>query len=140
MLTMTELNALYVEKLQATGSHDAALLKVCWAAYQQGHADAVAGRPEQTPKGSGCLARQYSDQMVCHQCDLRWDMNDPCPPTCDDGWIPWKGGTCPLDEGVIVAIKLRDDPSKLRPAPASYWRWEHSCAPDDIVAYRVVQP
>lgn len=53
MLTMTELNTLYVEKLQATGSHDAALLKVCWAAYQQGHADAVAGRPEQMLEDDG---------------------------------------------------------------------------------------
>lgn len=47
MLTMAELNLLYIEKLQATGSHDDALRKVCWVAYQRGHADAVAGRPEQ---------------------------------------------------------------------------------------------
>lgn len=29
-----------------------------------------------------CEARQYSDQKVCHKCDLVWDMNDPDPPEC----------------------------------------------------------
>lgn len=31
---------------------------------------------------SRCLARQESDQKVCHRCGLCWDMNDPDPPTC----------------------------------------------------------
>jgi len=30
-----------------------------------------------------CHARQFSDQMVCHVCTLRWDMNDAYPPSCD---------------------------------------------------------
>lgn len=34
------------------------------------------------PKPNDCLARQYSDQMVCHKCGLVWDMNDPEPPEC----------------------------------------------------------
>jgi len=29
-----------------------------------------------------CEARQYSDQKVCHRCNLVWDMNDPEPPEC----------------------------------------------------------
>lgn len=29
-----------------------------------------------------CLARQHSDQMICHQCGLVWDVNDPEPPVC----------------------------------------------------------
>lgn len=29
-----------------------------------------------------CKARQYSDQMNCHDCSLVWDMNDLDPPTC----------------------------------------------------------
>lgn len=29
-----------------------------------------------------CLARQYSDQMMCAECGLAWDTNDPDPPTC----------------------------------------------------------
>lgn len=31
-----------------------------------------------------CKARQYSDQMMCDQCGLAWDMNDPEPPTCGE--------------------------------------------------------
>lgn len=30
-----------------------------------------------------CKARQYSDQMVCDQCQLKWDANDPDPPECE---------------------------------------------------------
>jgi len=29
-----------------------------------------------------CLARQYSDQMMCAACGLAWDINDPDPPAC----------------------------------------------------------
>lgn len=29
-----------------------------------------------------CKAKQYSDQYVCDQCGLVWDMNDPEPPRC----------------------------------------------------------
>mgnify|MGYP003387861937 CR=1 FL=1 len=33
----------------------------------------------------GCRARQYSDEMVCHECGLLWDKNDPEPPACGKG-------------------------------------------------------
>lgn len=29
-----------------------------------------------------CKAYQQSDEMVCTQCGLRWDVNDPEPPKC----------------------------------------------------------
>lgn len=29
-----------------------------------------------------CQARQYSDEMHCPRCRLRWDTNDPEPPVC----------------------------------------------------------
>lgn len=32
--------------------------------------------------GVGCEARQKSDQMVCKDCDLSWDVNDQSPPPC----------------------------------------------------------
>lgn len=31
---------------------------------------------------SNCHARQYSDEMHCILCRLRWDVNDPEPPMC----------------------------------------------------------
>ena len=33
-------------------------------------------------KKTGCTARQYSDQMICDNCGLVWDTNDPEPPQC----------------------------------------------------------
>lgn len=29
-----------------------------------------------------CVARRYSDQMICESCNLVWDVNDPDPPEC----------------------------------------------------------
>jgi hypothetical protein len=29
-----------------------------------------------------CKAIQYSDEMHCAPCGLRWDVNDPEPPAC----------------------------------------------------------
>jgi hypothetical protein len=29
-----------------------------------------------------CQAKRHSDQMVCHECGLVWDVNDPEPPAC----------------------------------------------------------
>lgn len=31
---------------------------------------------------SRCEARQYSDEMICGRCGLRWDANDPDRPAC----------------------------------------------------------
>lgn len=56
-------------------------------------------------------------------------------PVTDDGWIEWNGGKNPA--GVSkVEYRLRDGATKNR--PAGYLRWEHSGAPYDIVAYRIV--
>ena len=38
-------------------------------------------------KPRDCKARQYSDQMMCDQCALAWDMNDPEPPECGQGGV-----------------------------------------------------
>jgi hypothetical protein len=32
---------------------------------------------------SKCKAEQHSDQMVCHVCQQKWDVNDSFPPSCD---------------------------------------------------------
>lgn len=29
-----------------------------------------------------CKARQFSDEMICGECGLTWDVNDPEPPLC----------------------------------------------------------
>lgn len=39
-----------------------------------------------------CRARQYSDEMVCHECRLSWDVNDREPPACNRA-VPVTGKT-----------------------------------------------
>jgi len=29
-----------------------------------------------------CRSRRTDDQMICGQCGLAWDINDPEPPSC----------------------------------------------------------
>ena len=34
------------------------------------------------PPNKPCGATQQSDEMYCARCQLRWDVNDPEPPSC----------------------------------------------------------
>ena len=60
----------------------------------------------------------------------------------DDGWIPWKGGECPVAHGTVVDVRLRNgwEGDLL----ASMWCWHHATQESsdvkelDIIAYRVV--
>ena len=40
-----------------------------------------------------CRAIQYSDEMHCASCGLRWDVNDPEPPECrgQEDWMAREG-------------------------------------------------
>jgi hypothetical protein len=55
-----------------------------------------------------CLARQTSDQMTCHACGLVWDMNDPEPPTCNQGV---RVGTLQFTNSVTGRIPIADVPN-----------------------------
>jgi hypothetical protein len=55
------------------------------------HAARVVAEPAEAPDAPWCRndmtvvvcrARQLSCQMVCADCDLVWDVNDPAPPAC----------------------------------------------------------
>ena len=43
-------------------------------------------------------------------------------------WIEWKGGECPVPEGTVVNIKLRDVPDKENTFnfKAEKLRWNHT--------------
>lgn len=53
-----------------------------------------------------CRARQCSDQMVCHECGLAWDTNDPDPPTCNSG----QPVSCSTAAEVSRPLKLHEIP------------------------------
>lgn len=63
----------------------------------------------------------------------------------DEGWIPWKGGDCPVEPGTVVEVKWRDIPGqsgkKTAKGLAGIYAWWHEPGSGygDIVAYRVVQ-
>lgn len=64
----------------------------------------------------------------------------------NDGWIEWGGGKCPLHNGAIVDVKLRNGRTEYSQKAlsaegyASYPFWRNDGAGGDIIAYRLHQP
>ena len=68
---------------------------------------------------------------------------DLSAPQSDDGWIPWKGGVCPVQDGTKVDIRYRngdDNGNESYCWCAEDHDWQHDGSAYDIVAYRVVKP
>lgn len=59
-----------------------------------------------------------------------------------DGWIPWAGAECPVDEKVLVEVKLRSGSAWIdqEAQMGADWLWDHDGGADDIIFYRVVKP
>lgn len=55
-----------------------------------------------------------------------------------DGWIEWKGGECPVPQGTLVDIKLRDGRT-VYDGNCGGFRWSHTGMTGDIIAYRIVK-
>lgn len=55
-----------------------------------------------------------------------------------DGWIRHRGGKCPVDDGVMVDVRLRDGSGGIE--KARYLRWGRDGDDGDIMAYRVCEP
>ncbi|UUV43240.1 hypothetical protein RCCWILLIS_68 [Rhodobacter phage RcCWillis] len=60
-----------------------------------------------------CRAIQYSDEMHCAQCGLRWDVNDAEPPECgaDEDWIAREGRLAQYGD-LDAGVPNNSDPSK----------------------------
>lgn len=61
---------------------------VCWKCVGTGGISRWRRCPECSGTGAvetdkPCQAIQYSDEMACSLCGLRWDTNDPAPPPCN---------------------------------------------------------
>ncbi len=59
-----------------------------------------------------------------------------------EGWIRHRGGKCPVDDGVMVEVRLRDGTLWVGDGAekASYWTWERLDNFSDIMAYRLHKP
>lgn len=55
----------------------------------------------------------------------------------EPAWIPWEGGKCPLEDGMIWQAKLRSG-THVKAKGLAY-RWDHNGRDGDIVAYRVLE-
>ena len=55
----------------------------------------------------------------------------------EPAWIPWEGGKCPLEDGMIWQAKLRSGTHVKAKGLAC--RWDHNGRAGDIVAYRVLK-
>ena len=55
-----------------------------------------------------------------------------------DGWIPWKGGDCPVGSEVVTQVKGKG--GDVDTDKAHFYDWWHTGGPCDIIAYRVVKP
>ncbi len=60
----------------------------------------------------------------------------------NDGWINWGGGECPVEGGVLVEVKYRNEKNyHIKGVNRAWeWSWEHHGTDGDIIAYRLHQP
>lgn len=56
----------------------------------------------------------------------------------DNEWIKWNGGRCPLPDGTVVNLKIRNE-DVFNNQRCEEWRWDKDGDCDDIVAYKVIE-
>ena len=63
------------------------------------------------------------------------------PQAAADGWIPWNGGECPINNGVWFWLRFRNGHQFGPHNGAAIWRWDHNrfLEEGDIIAYRIVK-
>lgn len=57
----------------------------------------------------------------------------------EHGFTPWSGGDCPVEYGVKIEYKMKNDPTKVFEGFPDGLRWGHFDLGGDIIAYRVVE-
>ena len=86
-----------------------------------------------------------------HQTILSCEEYYQAYPKADaDGWIEWNGGECPVENGLMVDIRVRDGreernlaantPTEGRIPDASCAFWKNDGMAGDIIAYRLHKP
>lgn len=88
-------------------------------------------------------ARQI-EALTAERDELRRRLDDANPATPATGeWVEWRGGECPIADGVLFSAKFRDGTITNKYRHATEYRWSHGGGdlgvPEaDIVAYRIL--
>jgi hypothetical protein len=68
-------------------------------------------------------------------------LPEPITPQCENGWIAWHGGECPVHPETVVDFITRNESYEdFVSEKAVDLRWIYLDDPSDIIAYRVVKP
>lgn len=62
----------------------------------------------------------------------------PAPDDLKGPWIKWEGGPCPVPNGALVEVVLRDGSDIYGTAGPLQWEYQNIFHQSDIVKYRVV--
>lgn len=94
--------------------------------------------------GRGCLIQIDRDDV-----DGQWqsaiitrEQYEAALAAKNDGWIEWGGGECPVELGVLVEVKYRNEKNyHIKGVNRAWeWSWEHHGTEGDIIAYRMSKP
>ena len=104
------------------------------------------------------ITKELLDALkACLKKGTRWHPADPvvlgaisaiakaeaalaAPQADADGWIPWSGGECPINNGVWFWLRFRNGRQFGPDNGAALWRWDHNHLNEgDIVAYRIAK-
>ena len=87
-------------------------------------------------------AANYADAMLAeHLHRFPQDQQDQqeTQQSDADGWIKWSGGKCPVDDGAIVDVELRDG-ERFSDVDGSTLDWSHNHdlhPSEEVVSYRL---
>lgn len=89
-----------------------------------------------------CTSDDITDDAVRTEMGMNSRALDAALAAKNDGWIEWGGGECPVERGVLVEVKYRNEKNyHIKGVNRAWeWSWEHHGTEGDIIAYRLHQP
>ena len=114
--------------------------RMFYAACQASAAFAVALGMDETENDPSDIGDAI-DELTAERDELRRRLDDAKPATPAPGeWIEWRGGECPLADGVGFQFRFRDDSQDQTSVyrDATTWTWTHRGYSGDIIAYRIL--
>lgn len=89
-----------------------------------------------------CTSDDITDDAVRTEMGMNSRALDAALAAKNDDWIEWGGGECPVERGVLVEVKYRNEKNyHIKGVNRAWeWSWEHHGTEGDIIAYRLHQP